>query len=71
MHHGPLILRGDRMSKRVLTYGICHAAGMDAGQGSMVDAGRKCWNEIDYNVCAREQNRLLDTMDVERKGDVT
>lgn len=45
-----------------LTREMCYAAGMDAGNLSMRQAGRTKWNEDDYNACVRVCNRLLDSI---------
>jgi hypothetical protein len=42
------------------TYQIAMAAGQDAGNRSMREAGRTAWNEDDYNTAAEVANRLLD-----------
>jgi len=47
----------------ILTREIAQAVGMDAGNASMRKAGRKVWNEDDYNVAARTTNELLDIID--------
>lgn len=44
--------------KLTMTYELAHAAGIDAGNRSMRKAGRKHWNEDDYNVCVAESDRL-------------
>ncbi len=46
-----------------LTYEICHAAAMDAGNASMRRALRSKWNEEDYNAASKKLNDLLDIME--------
>ena len=42
-------------------YRIAHAAGWDAGNRHMTEAGRKTWNRSDRNEAARAMNRILDS----------
>ena len=46
------------MSKPVLTRELAFAAAWDTGMRSMRAAGRKKWNQDDYNVAAAEYDRL-------------
>lgn len=41
---------------------LAYYAGWDAGCKSMRESGRKAWNEEDYNIAAKEQNRILDNL---------
>ena len=52
-----------------LTYDLAMAAGRDAANRSMRAAGRSCWNEDDYNVAARELQRLWPHLWLERNDD--
>ncbi len=47
---------------------MVRAYAMDEGNRSMRKAGRKVWNEDDYNVAARTYNELMDK--VERDEEV-
>lgn len=49
--------------KIILTKEIAYAAGHDAGNASMRKAGRKRWNEEDWNQAAKVTNRLLDEIE--------
>ena len=42
-----------------LTYDLAMAAARDAGNRSMRKAGRKAWNEHDYNAAVQEFHRLI------------
>jgi len=42
-----------------ITYAIAMAAGRDAGNKSMVKAGRKAWNDEDFSVAAELVQKLL------------
>ena len=42
-----------------ITQHIAHAAGRDAGNRSMRNAGRKSWNEDDWNTACRVERQLL------------
>lgn len=42
-----------------VTYKVAMAAGQDAGNKSMVAAGRTTWNRKDYNVAAAVVTKLL------------
>ena len=53
----------ERSMKPILSYELASAAGMDAGNRSMRQAGRKKWNEDDFNAAARETNRLIDVIE--------
>lgn len=53
------------MSRIKLDRALASAAGRDAGNRSMRAAGRKHWNEDDYNAAARECNRLFDIIEAE------
>jgi len=46
-----------------ITYRLAHAAGWDAGNRSMREAGRTTWNDDDWNAAAEVTNRLLDAME--------
>lgn len=48
-----------------LTLDLARAAGMDAGNRSMRKAGRKHWNEDDFDAAATVYNHLLD--EIERR----
>ena len=50
------------MKKPLLTYEICYDAGTDAGNASMRKAGRKKWNQEDFDAYMCEINRLLAIM---------
>jgi hypothetical protein len=38
---------------------VCRAAGWDAGNRAMREAGRTAWSADDYNAAAREYERLV------------
>lgn len=39
-------------------YGLAHAAGWDAGNRSMREAGRSTWNEDDWNAAAEAFEKI-------------
>ena len=45
---------------------IAYSAGVDAANVNMRHAGRKKWNDEDYNIAVKEMNRLLDIIDPAR-----
>lgn len=47
------------MASVVATPDLARAAGWDAGNRSMRDAGRTRWNEDDWNEAARTTNELM------------
>jgi len=52
-----------KLSRRpVLTRGICYAAGWDAGNRSMKQAGRTKWSWEDTNAACDVCNKLLDKL---------
>ena len=51
------------MSKIKLNRFMCYVAGCDAGNASMRRACRLKWSGEDYNIAAKETNRLLDILD--------
>ena len=51
-----------------ITYELAMAAGMDAGNRSMIAGGRTTWNLTDRNVAAAESNRLLDLIPEYRRA---
>jgi len=53
----------DEMNRPPLDRKTAHCAGQDAGNRSMRKAGRKVWNEDDYNAAARETNRIIDIIE--------
>lgn len=48
----------DRRNPPHFSSALAHEAGWDAGNRSMTTAGRKTWNEDDYNAAVREYERL-------------
>jgi hypothetical protein len=42
-----------------MTLELARAAGQDAANASMRDAGRTSWSEEDYNVAVATMNRLM------------
>ena len=42
------------MKRPALTYEMAHAAAMDAATRAMRAAGRKAWNQDDYDIFCRE-----------------
>ncbi len=54
--------------KRVMTYGVAHAAAWDAGNRNMSKCGRTEWNEEDYTAAVAEFDRLL-PIEGERAGE--
>jgi hypothetical protein len=47
---------------------LARSAGTDAGNRSMRKAGRKEWNEEDYEVAAKEYNRIINESLVNESG---
>lgn len=43
----------------IKTYGLAHAAGWDAANKQMREAGRTVWNEDDANLAAETMKRIL------------
>lgn len=58
-HQSRLAVALGRMRKAPASYTLAMAAGADAGNRSMRAAGRKRWSVEDWNVAAREVERLL------------
>ena len=51
-----------------LTYEIARAAGFDAANRSMRQAGRDVWDVDDWNAMAREMGRLMDIIDEQARA---
>lgn len=51
-------MRSSKPMRQQVTVEVIMSAGWDAGNRSMESAGRRTWNEDDYNAAVRETERL-------------
>ena len=54
-----------KIKNRTDAYEIAYGAGKDAANRNMRKHGRKAWTRDDYNIAARETNRILDQLGYE------